>query len=295
MFAATRARELLILPRLDEETSSSAWMSVVDLGLPSLADLEVDHLPAKAGTEGAGAKNTQTRSLFASEAEAVAALRRRIVWRAPSREEGGDGPAVGEDEPPLLASDGEGAPAETAAAPAIRGGRERGLILHKLMEEVLNGETAGTTPAVVLRAEALVRSLGRPVADDPAVGLAPVELARVVVRTLSIPEVAALRPALKPEFPVYASTLTDVHEEATAGIVDAIAFGPDGRPEVVIDWKSDVDPSPETLEHYRAQVRAYLDATGAARGLVVALTSGTVLSVTPTQGPNGNPRQPVTG
>ena len=288
--AATRARELLILPRLDEETSSSAWKSVVDLDLPSLAALEVDHLPAKAGTDGAGATNTQTRTLFASEAAAVAALRRRIVWRAPSREEGGEGPAVGEDEPPLLASDGEGAPAETTAAPAIRGGRERGLILHKLMEEVLNGETPGTTPALVLRAEALVRSLGRPVADDPAAGLAPAELARAVVRALSIPEVAALRPALKPEFPVYASTTTDAHEEATAGIVDAIAFGPDGRPEVVIDWKSDVDPSPETLDHYRAQVRAYLDATGARRGLVVALTSGTVLTVTPTQGQNGNPR-----
>ena len=54
-------------------------------------------------------------------------------------------------------------------------------------------------------------------------------------------------------------------------------------PTVVIDWKTDVDPSPETLEHYRAQVRAYLDATGAARGLVVAVTSGTVLTVLPTR------------
>ena len=62
-----------------------------------------------------------------------------------------------------------------------------------------------------------------------------------------------------PEFPVYGSTETDTHEEATAGIVDAIAFDAEGAPLVVIDWKSDVDPSPETLEHYRAQVRAYLD------------------------------------
>ena len=79
-----------------------------------------------------------------------------------------------------------------------------------------------------------------------------------------------------PEFPVYGSTETDTHEEATAGIVDAIAFDAEGAPLVVIDWKSDVDPSPETLEHYRAQVRAYLDMTGAERGLIVAVTSGTV-------------------
>ena len=129
----------------------------------------------------------------------------------------------------------------------------------------------------------MIESLGRPVAEDPARGLVPAELAGAVVRALSIPEVAELRPGLTPEFPVYASTRTDTHEEATAGIVDAIAFGPDGRPAVVIDWKSDVDPSPETLDHYRAQVRAYLDATGAAAGLVVAVTSGRVLPVTPTQ------------
>ena len=44
--------------------------------------------------------------------------------------------------------------------------------------------------------------------------------------------------------------------------------------DVVIAWKSDVDPSPEMLEYYRAQVRAYLDMTGAKLGLVVAVTAG---------------------
>ena len=112
--------------------------------------------------------------------------------------------------------------------------------------------------------------------DDPALGLAPAELAGCVVRTLSLPEVAALRPRLVPELPVYGSIATDTYEEATAGIVDAIAFGPDGTPDVVIDWKSDVDPSPETLDHYRAQVRAYLDMTSTDRGLIVAVTFGTV-------------------
>ena len=43
--------------------------------------------------------------------------------------------------------------------------------------------------------------------------------------------------------------------------------------------KSDVDLACETLERYRAQVRAYLDATGAEQGLIVVLTSGTVISV----------------
>ena len=47
----------------------------------------------------------------------------------------------------------------------------------------------------------------------------------------------------------------------------------------MVDWKSDVTPAPGTLDHYRAQVRAYLDMTGAERGLIVLMTSGAVVPV----------------
>ena len=292
--SATRARELLVLPRLNVSARPAAWVSVVDLALPGLQALELDHHPLEVEPDAAGDENTQTRSVFALEAEAIAASQRRIDWLQPSRAEAEDEPThgdestIGEEGPSLLATDGEGAWMDGAAAPAIQGGRERGLILHKLLEEVLTGETEDTTPVLAARAETLIRDVGHPVKDDPAHGLVPAELAGCVVRALSIPEVAALRPRLQPEFPVYASTLTDTHEEATAGVVDAIAFGPGGSPEVVIDWKSDVDPSPDTIQHYCAQVRAYLDTTGAPRGLVVAVTSGTVVPVAPTPAPRGN-------
>ena len=280
--AATRARELLVLPRLNVVARSSAWISVVDLALSELRPVELDHHPPEVGMGEAAAENTQTRRCFASEAATVTARQRSIAWRTPSRGEGAAGSVVRQEEPPLLVAHGDGAPADGDVAPTIQGGRERGVILHKLIEEVLTGETSETMPALVARAETLIRALGCPVTDDPALGLAPTELAGCVVRALSIPDVAALRPRLKPEFPVYASTATGTLEHVTAGIVDAIAFGPDGAPEVVIDWKSDVNPSPETLEHYCAQVRAYLETTGAGRGLVIAVTSGTVLLVTPT-------------
>jgi hypothetical protein len=97
-------------------------------------------------------------------------------------------------------------------------------------------------------------------------------------RTVSA-RVAALRPALMAEVPVYASKASQNHEEATAGIADAIALSPDGKPLVVIDWKSDVAPTPQMIEHYRCQVRAYLDITDAERGLIVLATSGHVISV----------------
>jgi hypothetical protein len=64
-------------------------------------------------------------------------------------------------------------------------------------------------------------------------------------------------------------------------IIDATSFGPAGTPQVVIDWKSDVQPTPKTIDHYRAQIRNYLDMTGTERGLIVLVTSGDIITVTP--------------
>ena len=281
--ATTRARELLILPRLDVTAGKSAWISLVDLSLAELPTLELSHLPIEVGAGTAGAENKQTREIFALEASTILERHRSIMWLAPSRDESAAGPVLQVEAAAILVSDADGAPADNSAAATIQGGRERGLILHKLIEEVLTGETAETIPDLLARAETLIRALGRPVADDPALGLAPSELAGCVVRTLLLPDVVALRPGLMAEFSVYASTLTDTHEEATAGIVDAIAFDSDGAPQVVIDWKSDVDPTPETLDHYCSQVRAYLDMTRAGHGLVVTVTSGTVIPVMRTE------------
>ena len=261
--ASTRARELLVLPRLDVATRKSAWLSFVDLALSSLP------LSTWSITRPRWAPETPRRRT--SRRARPSPPRRRRSRRAIGASSGGrrvgtrtqPSRSSGRRRRTILTTDGDGAPTDGAAAATIQGGRERGTILHKLIEEVLTGETAETPPALTARAETLIRALGLPVVDDPAQGLAPAELAGCVVRALTLPQVAALRPGLMPEFPVYHSTETDTHEEASAGIVDAIAFDAKGVPQVVIDWKSDVDSSPETLEHYRAQVRAYLDMTGA--------------------------------
>jgi exodeoxyribonuclease-5 len=86
-----------------------------------------------------------------------------------------------------------------------------------------------------------------------------------------------------PEFPVYSAAMNLDQEEVIVGFADAIAFDPSGVPQVVVDWKSDVAPSTETIEHYRSQVRTYLDTTGGERGLIVLMTPGTVIPVTRTQ------------
>jgi len=92
-------------------------------------------------------------------------------------------------------SDIESAQLSTDTTPDIQGGRERGIVLHKLIEEVLTGETEETVTALTARAETLIHALGQPVAHDPASGLMPAELAGCVTRALAAPEVAELRPA----------------------------------------------------------------------------------------------------
>jgi exodeoxyribonuclease-5 len=277
--AATRARELLVLPRLNTTPSKSAWIGLVDLSLADLPGLDVSHLPVGLTAAGAGVDNTQTRASFAAEAEAIAAGQTRLTWLAPSRDENAAGTVLREEEAALWMGSTDDQPPELEAAALVQGGRERGLILHKLMEEVLTGETPEAEAALTERAADLIRALGRSPVADPATGLSAEELAACVVRTLALPDIAALRPGLLAEFPVYAARTSEGVETATAGIADALTLTAEGRPAVVVDWKSDVTPAPGTLDHYRAQLRAYLDMTGAERGLIVLMTSGAVIPV----------------
>ena len=279
--AATRARELLVLPRLDTTPSKSAWIGLVDLSLAELPSLDLSHLPADLTATGAGAGNAQTRVSFAAEAATIAAGQTRLSWLAPSRDENAAGTVLREEEAALWTGSADDQPPVLEAAALVQGGRERGLILHKLMEEVLTAETFEAEAALAERAAELIRALGKVPVADPATGLSAGELASCVARTLALPEIAGLRSELLAEFPVYALRGEDAELIATAGIADALTVGGEGRPVVVIDWKSDVNPDAQTLDHYRAQVRTYLDMTGAERGLIVLMTKAKVIAVSP--------------
>ena len=277
--AATRARELLVLPQLDITPSKSAWIGLVDLSLADLPALDASHLPAGFTTTAAGVANPQTRASFAAEAETIAAGQTRLTWLAPSRDENAAGRVLREEEPSLWTGSADDLPPELETTAQVQGGRERGLILHKLMEEVLTGETDEAEATLTDRAADLIRAFGKVPVADPATGLCAGELASCVARTLALPEIAALRRELLAEFPVYALNGEGSELVATAGIADALTIGSDGRPVAVVDWKSDVNPNAQTLDHYRAQVSAYLDMTGADRGLIVLMTSGRIIEV----------------
>lgn len=279
--AATRARELLVLPRLDVTPSKSAWIGLVDLSIAALPAIDASHFPLDNFVAAGDTDNNQTREGFAAEASAIGARQVRLSWLAPSRDENAAGQVLHEEEIDIWTGTGDEPGPEPDVPTPIQGGRERGLILHKLMEEVLTGECEDSSTSLRARAEVLILALGMSPSTDPANGLSADELALCVSRTLTLPEIVALRPALLAEFPVYALRQEDAGLVATAGIADALTIDAAGQPAVIVDWKSDVAPAPQTLDHYRAQVRAYLDMTGAVQGLIVLMTGATIISVSP--------------
>jgi ATP-dependent exoDNAse (exonuclease V) beta subunit len=273
--ALTRARDLLLLPRQIERIPND-WLSLVTLDINSLPGFDFMGFEGSLVQSEANTINAQNLTTWEREAGLIAASERRIVWHQPSRHEG-PSPSSGSSEEIFLGADAVlELPPEADEEMKIQGGRERGLIMHKLLEEVLTGETAEDATALQNRAIELLAELEVPDSEDPAVGPSSGEIASAVQGALQVPVVAALRPRLLPEFRVYAGMLTEQKMSLTAGIADAVATDHLGRVEAVIDWKSDVDPTAGQIEIYRAQVRDYLAATGAPIGFVVFLTSNRV-------------------
>ena len=146
------------------------------------------------------------------------------------------------------------------------------------MEEVLNGETEDDLEALVVRASELMAQLSVAPSDQASAGISPHELAQTIVRTLNIPEIAQLRPRLVPEHTIYGSQANDDGEIIVSGIADAVAYDAEGRIEVIVDWKSDVDIETERLNSYRGQLDAYSRHTGARHAFLVLMTPGKVIA-----------------
>ena len=87
-------------------------------------------------------------------------------------------------------------------------------------------------------------------------------------------------PLFFPEVSIYASETNNTTEQVTRGYADAIYYS-DGKPDIVIDWKSDVHPDAKIIDVYKSQVKTYLTAVGANSGLLVFVTSGKLIHVRP--------------
>jgi hypothetical protein len=154
--------------------------------------------------------------------------------------------------------------------------------VHKLLEEVLTGETVDHADALENRARDLLAQLGIPEAVRPEDGPHARELAATTLRALKIPEIAACRSRLVPEMTVFSARADQDSTIYVGGVADAIAYQPIGLIDLVVDWKTDVNPSPQQIDLYREQMRDYLVATGAPDGLIVFGTTGQLIKVRPT-------------
>ena len=226
--ACTRARELLIVPELPQAEQRS-WAQVIDMAQHSLPDLDLSHVtpaPAPINTDPA---NIRTAELFDAERDAIAAAAIPLTWIRPSGHEP-DRILMIEAVRDRSSRRGRGACATVGA------GRVRGVLVHKLMEEVLTGELVEDVGLFAARTRELLTEL---VPGSTERGELPDadEIAAVAWRTLQLPDIAALRPRLVPEWPIYALITDRPGPSALAGRFDAIAY--DGeRVEVVVDWKS---------------------------------------------------------
>jgi ATP-dependent exoDNAse (exonuclease V) beta subunit len=265
----TRARDLLVIPDLPA-ASSQSWSKVLDLRHGTLPRLDLTQVPETAPVRPAVTTNNQTAERFASEAEAISRAAPELIWQRPSQQDDDRAEAV-----ELIARVGDDA---FEFLQPIGAGRLRGIVLHKLMEELLTEELAsGDTCLVERRAEQLVEELlgleeaGR--AERPS----PIEMARTALRTLSLPGVVERRHQLVPEVPVWARLPDNAF---LAGRADAIEVE-NGKIAAVFDWKSDVQPSQNERATHVGQLRAYLEATGAPRGALVYMSLAEILWVEP--------------
>jgi len=84
---------------------------------------------------------------------------------------------------------------------------------------------------------------------------------------------------LVPELTVFSARADEDCTTFVGGIADALAYLPLGIIDLVVDWKTDVTPTDQQIDLYRAQIRDYLVATGASEGLLVFVTTGQLVRV----------------
>lgn len=145
------------------------------------------------------------------------------------------------------------------------------------LEELLNGEISPGQEQVFERAAELLDQLQAVVADGADMaGPDPVEMASTVLRTLGLSELAPYVSRLVPEVPLWAAS----PPRFLAGRADAVVVEAN-RIALVVDWKSDVNPDTAAQGAHAAQLRDYLEITGAERGAVVYMSAGHVAWIEP--------------
>lgn len=270
--ACTRAMELLIVPDFSWSNDAS-WAKLLDFQLGEVPELNIARLPRKPATSPDTLESQQSEEIFAAEQSRLIEAFPSIRWIRPS-----DG------DPDIVAIQAPSEPGweePLGFPPTVEGSRLRGVVLHKLMEELISGELEEHLDATVSRARQLLEQLASPSYGSNAPG--PDELANTALRTLRLPEIEPFRSQLTAEIPIYGTASTG-QNQLIAGRADAVAQSGEGSL-VAFDWKSDVAPKEVDRTTYRQQLGQYLHVIGARRGAIVYMTSGRIDWITSSRYP----------
>lgn len=263
--AFTRARDLLVLPKVPHTTDNS-WTSLMQGTDADLPELDLSQLSRQAIPQRVEPRNEQTAEIFAEQNRTIATAIRHVSWVRPSVDD------LDREQISELFTTGDDGGVETGTP--VGAGVLRGLILHKMFEEILTGELVDEHETLLGRARGLLDQVAAPGLRMAGVAPEPEELAATIKRALALPDIAPLRGGLVPEVSVF-GTLLDPEKRSVAGRADAI-FVENDWPRVVIDWKSDVEPSRADISLHAAQLRVYMRTVQVARGALVYVSSGRV-------------------
>lgn len=256
--ACTRALDLLILPDPSEPRTDS-WLSFFDLGQQALDPIRLP--AAKPRPVPAPSVNTQTASQFAVEVALVADASPEITWLRPSVDDA-DRELLDHITDAGIQDETDGSPVE----PVVGAGARRGVILHRLMEELISGLCLAEQSAVLQRAEVLLTETPEDGVDSPRAD----QLASTALRTFTHAKLAPFRSGLLAEVPLYGARSGNALISARA---DALAVDDRGAASAAFDWKSDIAPTHATRRQHKGQLAQYLQLVGAPLGAVVYLTT----------------------
>jgi CRISPR-associated exonuclease Cas4 len=255
--ACTRALDLLIIPAPSKSPDES-WHHFFDLKIASLPEFELPAIVQSAAPV-ADPLTTQSAHEFVTEAARIEALP-RITWRQPSS---ADTDRSLLDYATIDAPSAEDS--QDVELVVVAGtGPLRGIVLHKLMEELLVESVAANVTSLAKRASELIDQLSFGESLRPE----PYELAGAALRTFDNPQLDSYRAHLVPEVPLFG---TRSRYELISARADAIAIL-DGVPTAAFDWKSDIDPDANTRLTHRLQLLEYLHLCGALTGAIVYMS-----------------------
>ncbi|MCY3613848.1 MAG: UvrD-helicase domain-containing protein [Bacteroidetes bacterium] len=270
--ASTRARDFLIFTLPDSQQNlKRSWRSVVDLHVDELPEMSLESLPSAPSKSESSIPEpqlqVQSRVQFRRESNKLKQSSSQLTWITPSK-----------DEVPVTDLDaafldlGESTTHEAELPPITGPGLMRGQVIHRLIEEILTGETS--LDQATERAEILLTQIQSHPEIEPQDSIDPVEISLRVGRALNLPQIRPIIDSLVPECPVYNFASENGASSVIVGIADAISFSPDGTPQLIIDWKSG-----QVEAHHEEQIAAYMRATSINHGLLVYVDSAQVKEV----------------